>query len=319
MSTAGTKPVVLLFEPIHQDAIDLLRKEAEVRMAKGLSESELLDQVADVEAIIIRANGRVSRRVMEAAPKLRVVGRHGTGVEAIDREAADQLGITVVNTPEANVESVAEHALGMMIALAKRMMEADRALRAGDWQARYRLTGHELHGKTLGVLGFGRIGTRLAEIACLSLQMEVLYYDQVAYPESEAKLGAKRLELTPLLERADVISVHVPLLQSTTHLLGEEAFRAMKPTCLLINTSRGPVVDQSALIAALQAGQIAGAGLDVFDPEPLPADHPLLQLENVVLSPHMAAHTDEALRRMAMVAKDILAVLNGEEPTYRVR
>lgn len=318
MRDQTSQPIVLLFEPIHPDAVDLLKSQAQVRMAAGISEEELLGQVGDVDAIIIRANGQVSRRLMESAPRLKVVGRHGTGVEAIDRRAAAELGITVVNTPEANVESVAEHALGMMIALAKRLMEADRALRSGDWESRYRLTGHELHAKKLGIIGFGRIGTRLAQMAKAAFEMELLYFDQVAYPETEAKLGARRVDLRSLLEQADVVSVHVPLLPATEGLIGVDAFRTMKTSALLLNTSRGPVVDQTALLQALQDGWIAGAGLDVFDPEPLPAGSKLLELENVIVSPHMAAHTDEALRRMAMVAKDILAVLNGRQPTFSV-
>lgn len=313
-----SRPVVLLYEPIHEEAIELLSQSAEVRLAESLDEETLIQAVADVEGIIIRANGCVSRRLMEAAPRLKVVGRHGVGVEAIDRQAAAELGIVVVNTPDASIEAVAEQCLGMMIALAKRLPESDCALRAGDWHARYRLTGVELFGKSLGIVGFGRIGQRVAAICHHAFAMPVLYYDAVAYPQMEAELSARIVSLEELLASADFVSVHVPLLPDTHRLIDEVALYRMKPTAYLINTSRGPVIDQAALVRALQTGRIAGAGLDVFDPEPLPIDHPLFKLENVIVSPHMASHTDEALLRMAMVVKDILAVIEGRAPEHPV-
>jgi len=309
-----TKPVVLLYEPIHAKAEELLEQHAEVRMAESLDEKRLLQIVGEVEGIIIRANGKVSRRLMEAAPRLKVVARHGTGVEAIDRKAAAELGIAVVNTPAANVESVAEQCVAMMINLSKRILEADRALRLGDWEARYRLTGIEPYGKTLGVIGIGRIGYRVAEICNAGLHMPVIYYDVVPNEKAETRLGAQRVELDDLLRRADFISVHLPLVPATQGIINADALRKMKPSAYLINTSRGAVVDQAALIQALQGGWIAGAGLDVFDPEPLPNDNPLLKLENVVVTPHMAAHTDEALLRMAMVVEDVIAVIEGRKP-----
>ena len=318
MSDSSRRPVVLLFEEIHPKAVERLTAKAEVRLATSLAPEALLHQVADVDGIIIRANGKVDRRLMEAAPRLKVVGRHGTGVEAIDLEAAVERSIAIVNTPLANVESVAEHALGMMIALAKRLPEADRAIRAGDWDARYRLTGRELAGKTLGLVGMGRIGGRLAELAHGAFAMRLLYRDIQPYPDYEARLKAERVELDQLLVESDVVSVHVPLLPETHSLIGEAELRSMRSTAFLLNTARGAVVDSQALLQALTEGWIAGAGLDVFEPEPLPPDHPLLALENVILSPHMAAHTDEALLHMALVADDILAVLDGREPTHRV-
>jgi D-3-phosphoglycerate dehydrogenase len=312
------KPVVLLYEPIHARALEYLKERAEVRMAESLEESDLLGVVGDVDGIIIRANGKVSRELMKAAPRLKVVARHGTGVEAIDLKAAAELGITVVNTPAANVESVAEQCLAMMIILAKRILLADHAIRAGDWAARYRLTGVELLGKTLGVVGIGRIGYRVAELGHTALHMPVLYYDIVSSPKAEADLQAKKVELDELLANADFISLHLPLLPSTRGLVDAQFLKKMKLGAFLINSSRGPVVNQADLIQALQQGWIAGAGLDVFNPEPLPPDHPLLKLENVVLSPHMAAHTDEALYRMAMVVEDVLAVIDGRVPQYPV-
>lgn len=318
------KPVVLLYEPIHAEALMLLREGADVAFAESLDEGYLVSAVAEasVDGIIIRANGRVTRPIMEASPQLKVVGRHGVGVEHIDRQAAAQLGVVVVNTPEANVESVAEHCVGMMIALAKRLLLADHALRDGDWDARYRLTGSELAGKTLGVVGFGRIGQRVGRLCRAAFDMSVLYYDVVDYPEASAQLDARRLPLKEVLAASDFVSVHVPLLPGTQGLIGADELRAMQPHAYLINTARGPVVNQTALLQALQEGWIAGAGLDVFDPEPLPPSSPpsrlLLGLDNVIVSPHMAAHTEEALLRMAMVVSDVLAVIEGRQPRFPV-
>lgn len=313
-----TKPVVLLYEPIHERALALLKEQADVRLAESLDEADLVDVVADVEGIIIRANGKISRKIMQAAPKLKVVARHGTGVEAIDHEAAAELGIVVVNTPEANVESVAEQCLAFMLVLGKRVLESDAAIREGDWDSRYRLIGTELLGKTLGLVGFGRIGQRVAELCHSSLCMPIMYFDVVSYPDLESALGAEKVSLEEILESADFLSIHVPLLESTRGLIGEVELQRMKPSAFLINSARGPVVDQRALVKALKNGWIRGAGLDVYDPEPLPPDSPLLSMDNVVLSPHMASHTDEALFRMAMVIEDVLAVIREEAPKFPV-
>jgi D-3-phosphoglycerate dehydrogenase len=312
------KPVVLLYEPIHEKAMALLDEQAEVRMAESLAPEDLIREVADVQGIIIRANGQISREVMQAAPNLKVVARHGTGVEAIDHEAAAELGVVVVNTPEANVESVAEQCLAFMIVLGKRLLESDAAIRAGDWEARYRLIGTELMGKTLGLVGFGRIGQRVAELCHTALSMPIQYSDVVQYSEAGRALGATKISLEELLGSADFVSLHVPLLDETRGLIGAAELRSMRSTAFLINTSRGAVVDQDALVRALEEGWIRGAGLDVYDPEPLPTDSPLLAMDNVVLSPHMASHTDEALYRMAMVIDDVLAVIRGEQPKYPV-
>jgi len=312
------KPIVLIYEPIHANAVAVLGERAEILWARSLDEESLLEQVPPVDGIIVR-NWKVTRRVMEAAPRLKVIGRHGIGVDQIDMEAARELGIVVVNTPGAATESVAEHSVGMMIALAQHIVQADRALRAGDWEARYDLTGRELQHKILGIVGCGRIGTRVATLCHTALEMPILYHDIVNVPQAEAQLGARRVPLDELLETADVVSLHVPLVAETRGLIGGEALRRMKCDALLINTARGPVVDQAALVEALRGGWIAGAGLDVFDSEPLPPDSPLLRLPNVVVTPHMAAFTKEGLLRMAMsVVDDVLAVLEGGVPKHPV-
>ncbi len=310
------KPRVLVLEPIHESGMSKLRAHADVVMAESLDEDSLRRQIADVQGVVVRAGGKLTRSVLEAADGLRVIGRHGVGLDNIDLEAAKELGIAVVYTPEANAESVAEHAVGMMLALAKRLHEGHEALRAGDWGARYRLTGRELLGKILGVVGMGRIGRRVAEICSLAFSMEVMFYD-VVEPQLPPGLRAIRVDLEELLSRADFVSFHVPLLPSTYHMLGERELRLMPKTSCLVNTSRGGVVDQDALVKALREGWIAGAALDVFEPEPLPADSPLLELPNVLITPHMASHTEESLQRMSEVVDDVLAVLEGRQPRFR--
>jgi D-3-phosphoglycerate dehydrogenase len=311
--------VILLFEGFHKDGLAMLEERCEVHYASNLEEEELLTEVADVNGIIVRANGEVSRRLMEAAPRLQVVGRHGVGVDNIDLAAAAELGIVVVNTPGVMTESVAEHCLGLMLALTKRIVRADKAARLGVWQVRYEYIGEELYGKTLGVVGFGQIGQRVAELCHVALKMPVLYWDVVEYPEAAAEVNARRVPLEELLSQADVVSLHVPLLPSTQGLIGEAELRRMKSTAYLINTARGPVVEEAALVTALKEGWIAGAGLDVFEVEPAAPDNPLLGLANVVVTPHMASHTQEATRRMAMtVVSDVIRVLEGRRPTYSV-
>lgn len=309
---------VLLYEDMHQAGKDLLAEKAEVVMARSLDEDDLIEQVKDVDAIIIRANGAVSAQLMDAAPKLKAVGRHGVGIEAIDLEAAKARDIVVCNTPLANVESVAEQAVGLMIAVSKQIVRADKAIREGRWQVRYEYIGQELSGRTLGFIGMGGIGGRVAEICHLGFNMPILYHDLVRYPQAEEALGAKKLPIEEVLARADYISVHVPLLPATRGMIGREQFQLMKHGAIFINTARGPIVDEAALLEALTNGHLAGAGLDVYAVEPPIPNNPLFQLENVVLTPHMAAHTDDALQAMSLVAEDILRVLEGEEPVYRV-
>jgi D-3-phosphoglycerate dehydrogenase len=309
---------VLLYEDMHEAGKRLLAEKAEVIFARSLDEDDLIEQINDVDALIIRANGAVTARLLDTAPRLKVIGRHGGGVDAIDLEAAKARGIVVCNTPLANVESVAEQAVGLMIALSKHIARADKAIREGRWEVRYQYIGQELRGRTLGLVGMGRIGGRVAEICNLGFGMPILYHDVIHYPEAEQRLGARKLPLNEVLAQADYVSVHVPLLPQTRGLIGHKEFALMKRGSIFINTARGPVVDEGALLEALVGGHLAGAGLDVYSEEPIGRDHPLLGRENVVLTPHMAAHTEDALRAMSLVAEDVLRVLEGQEPVYRV-
>jgi D-3-phosphoglycerate dehydrogenase len=255
---------------------------------------------------------------MESAQKLKGIGRHGVGVENIDLEAATEKGIWVVNTPYANDASVAEHFFGLALILSKMLKKAEVALREGRFEVRYQYIGNELHGKTLGILGFGRIGKAVGRIGHSGFNMKVLYYDAIRYEEVEKEINAKKVSLEEVLTQSDYISINLPMLPATKGLIKEREFGLMRPSAYIINLARGPIWDEKALYAVLKERRIAGAGSDVYEVEPAGKDHPLFQLENFIGTPHMAAHTDEALRRMSRVAEDLIRVLEGKKPIYPV-
>ena len=314
----GSRFKILLYESMHLEGTELLEEKCDLIYARSYDEKYLIDQVADVDAIIIRANGSVTKAIIESGAKLKVIGRHGVGLDAIDLEAAKKNGVKVVYTPMANKESVAEHFVGLALMLAKKMRLADIALRDGRWQARYELIGTEMYGKTLGVLGFGRIGRQTARICKNGFDMKILYYDQMDYPEAEVELNAKRVDEKTLFSNADFISINLPLLPETRHFVNSERLHFMKPTAFLINMARGPIWNEADVVKALQDKSIAGAGSDVYEIEPITSDNPLFKLDNFVGTPHMSAHTEESMIRMSMVARDVLAVLEGREPEFAV-
>ncbi len=309
---------ILLYESMHQKGTALLEEVCSVTYAKSYNEKDLIGQVLDVDAIIIRANGAVSEKLIEAAPKLKVIGRHGVGLDAIDLAAAKKKGIQVVYTPQANKESVAEHFVSLALMLAKKIRLADIALRDGNWQARYELIGTELRGKTLGVLGFGRIGQQTARICHFGFGMPIVYYDPFGFPEVEKELGASQVDEKKLFKESDLISINMPLLPETQHFVNVKLLRLMKQTAFLINMARGPVWNETDIVEALRTKRIAGAGCDVYEVEPVEVNNPLLQLDNFVGTPHMSAHTEEAMVRMSLVARDVLAVLEDREPEFPV-
>jgi D-3-phosphoglycerate dehydrogenase len=308
---------IVVTEPIHPAGMRILEQAGEVVRPATLDPAGLRAVVSDADAVVVRIT-RFPAELIEAASRLKVIGRHGVGVDNVDLEACTRRGIPVVFTPEANAESVAENVLGCMITLAKRILPGDRALRAGQFAARNELFGMELAGKTIGIIGLGRIGRRVAQMCRAALDMHVIGLDPVISTDQAATLG---IELAPdlrsLLSRADIVTLHVPLTPSTRGLLGAEQLQWMKPGAYLINTARGGIVDEQALYEALTAGRLAGAALDVFAEEPPSTDHPLFRLDNVIVTPHMAAHTEEAMYRMAtMVAEEIVAVLEGKRPRW---
>ena len=309
---------ILLYEDMHEAGKDLLREKAEIFFARSFEEASLIKEVREMDGIVIRANGKVSRILMDSAAKLKVIGRHGVGVENIDLEAATEKGIWVVNTPDANDTSVAEHFFGLALMLSKMLKKADIALHEGRFEARYQYIGRELHGKTIGILGFGKIGRAIGRIGHKGFDMRVLYYDAIQYEKVEKEIQAVKVSLEEVLSQSDYISINLPMLPETKGLLKEREFGLMKPSAYIINLARGPIWDEKSLYSVLKEGRIAGAASDVYEVEPAPKDHPLLQLENFIGTPHMAAHTDEALRRMSLVAEDVIRVLEGKAPVHPV-
>jgi D-3-phosphoglycerate dehydrogenase len=307
---------VLMYETMHARGTQLLEETCDLVYASSLDEEKLVGQVQDVNAIIIRANGAVTRKIIEAAPALRVIGRHGVGLETIDLQAAKDKRVPVVYTPIANSESVAEHFVALALMLAKKIRLADMALRQGYWKARYELIGTELREKTLGVVGFGKIGQQTARICHYGFGMPVIYHDVINFPVAETELNAVRKDAKVVFAEADFISINLPLLPQTRHFVNADLIGRMKPTAFIINMARGPIWNEKDLIQALQQKTIAGAGSDVYEEEPASAKNPLFQMDNFVGTPHMSAHTDESMMRMSMVAEDVLAVLQGRKPRY---
>lgn len=307
---------VVLYEKMHQVGTDYLRDRAEVVVSPVPDEETVVTLARDADAVIIRANGRITKRLLNDAPRLKVIGRHGVGLETIDIEEATRCGVWVVYTPEANAVAVAEHVLGMILALAKRMPMVDKEVRRGGWDVRYRFLGKQVRGGTLGVIGLGRIGRTLAEMCRKALDMRVIYHDKMRFRELEERLPCEFVPLERLLTEADVVSLHVPRTEETVALIDKERIAQMKPGATLINAARGGVVDENALAQALQEGRLYGAGMDVFEKEPPDPSHPLFQAENVLMSAHMAAHTEEAMIAMSMVAEDVIRVLEGNFPKY---
>jgi D-3-phosphoglycerate dehydrogenase len=309
---------VLLTDKIDAAGMEILEKVAEVKFSSSLSEDVLASEASDVDGMIVRVPAFVTRKVLENARRLKVVGRFGVGYENIDVDAATEKGVVVTYTPGANTLSVAEHVIGLMFALAKQITQTDNAVRKHDWEMRLHYSGMELAEKTLGMVGFGRVGTHLAKLA-RGLGMSVLVFDPYVAREKAGELGVELLTLEPLLTRSDFIVICCALTDETRGLIGEKALALLKPTAYLVNVARGPIVDEQALIKALRNKRIAGAALDVFEKEPPDPNNPLLKLENVILSPHIAGVAHEASRRISVwVAEDVVRVLNREPPKYPV-
>ena len=314
------KPRVYVTRKIPEVGIELLKKFCDVDYRDEVpppSREELLDAVEDVDAVYCTLNEKIDEEVMDRAEKLKVIGTMSVGVDHIDVDHATSKGIYVVHTPGVLTETVADHAWALLLATARRIVEADRSIRNGEWKipwAPTMLLGYDVYGKTLGIIGIGRIGSAVARRA-KGFNMKVLYYDIVRREDLERELGIEYAELDELLRESDFVTLHVPLTPETKKLINEGKLKLMKRTAILVNTSRGAVVDQKALTRALQEGWIAGAGLDVFEKEPISVDDPLLKLDNVVLTPHIGSASHDTRNKMAeYVAEGIIKVLKGEKP-----
>ena len=313
-----TRPKVLFALPILQEAMDKLAEEADIIMAESVDEDYMAEAAAEVDAILVRGVVKITEKVIRSAKNLKVIARHGVGCDSIDVAVATELGIPVVYSPGSNTNSVAEHALALLLAVAKQLRQSDIALRGGNYDSRLKTRTVELQGKTLGVVGLGNIGRRFILICQNGFGMKVVGYDPYVDKKALAEAGLKVEvvdSLADVLQEADFVSLHAPSLPDTYKIMGREQFARMKESAFFINAARGPLVDEDALYEALQKGEIAGAGIDVFDPEPPAKDNPLFQLPNVVVTPHTAANGDQALRNMAFMAvNNMLQVLRGEEP-----
>jgi len=292
---------ILVTDPIHEDGLEQLREFAEVDMAIGLKQEELIKRVTDFDILVVRSATKVTREVLEAAKELKLVVRAGVGLDNIDLKAAKERGINVANTPEAPSIAVAELVMGLMLSWARKIPQADAGMKQEKWEKK-QLMGTELRGKTLGIIGTGRVGKEVGRRA-KSFEMNLLAYDVVKDEEFAKEVAARYVDLETLLRESDYVTLHVPLIQQTKHMLGAREFELMKPTAVLVNVSRGGVVDEAALVEALRAGKIAGACLDVYEREP-PKDSPLLGLPNVVLTPHIGASSKEAQRAAALLAAE---------------
>jgi D-3-phosphoglycerate dehydrogenase len=307
---------ILITDGLHDSAIAIMEKAAKVQNQPDISAVELIQTVPAADALIVRGRTKVTADVFSAASKLKVVGRAGVGVDNIDLKAAKEKNVVVVNAPQSTSVAVAEHTFALLLSLARQVPFADAGLRRGEWLKK-KLEGFELFGKTLGIIGMGRIGGHVA-VRAASFGMTCLGYDPLIPADEIARRGAQPAELDNLLRRADILTLHVPLTPETRGLINADRIAQMKRGAYLVCTARGNLIDEAALLTALDSGQIAGAALDVFAVEPV-VDSPLVKHAKVVCTPHIAAQTGEAQERAARdIAEEILTVLRGEKPRWRV-
>ena len=308
------RPRVYVTRGVHLSVLTRLSEICETRAWAGPGRcpaDRLEKEVADVEAVL--GTDPWTAALMDQAPHLRIIGLTAVGFDSVDVAAATERGIIVTNTAGSLTDTVADLVFGLILAAARRVCEMDRWVRAGQWQGAAPMA-LDVHHKTLGIVGFGRIGVAVAERA-RGFRMPVLYHDVIRRPDLEKEFGYQFLDLDSLLSESNFVTIHTALTPETRGMIGEAQLGKMKRTAFLINTSRGPVVDERALIRALQQGQIAGAGLDVFEKEPIDSENPLLKMENVVTLPHVGSATEATRRAMVdLAAENVLAVLQGKQP-----
>lgn len=307
---------VLVAEPLGREGLELLGREHQVDLRTNLARDEFLAALPDYDALLVRSQVKVDAEAIAAGRRLVVVGRAGVGTDNIDLDAATRAGVAVVNAPTANTVAAAEHTLALIYALARHIPAAEASLRRGEWR-RADFVGLELSGKTLGVVGLGKIG--LAVVArARAMEMDLLGCDPFVANDVAAASGVRLVELDELLAQADVVTLHVPLSAATRAMIGAAQLALMKPTALLVNVARGGVVDEAALAAALHAGRLGGAAIDVYEVEP-PRDSPLLSAPNAVLTPHLGASTAEAQAKVSIeVVEQVLDVLAGRPAAHQV-
>lgn len=307
---------IVISHPLYRDGMALLEGKAEIVITNDGDSDRILDSLIDADAYILRI-GKIDRKAIERCEKLKVITRPGVGYDSVDVQAATERGIPVVLCPAANARAVAEHTVALLLACAKNIVESVNETKAGNFGIRNRYAAVDIVDKMLVVLGFGNIGRQVAKL-CAALDMKVGVFDPFVKRETAEEMGYVYFEnMLDALAAADFVSLHMPSMPSTRGMIAAEQFKAMKPTAFFLNAARGDVVDEPALIAALKNGEIAGAGLDVLVEEPFPADHPFMTMPNVVLTPHMAAQSQETVSKLVtMAAEGTLAVLRGEKWPY---
>lgn len=303
---------ILVSDALSEEGLKILKEvgEFEIDVKTDLKPEELKDIIKEYEALIVRSATKVTKDIIEAAQKLKVIGRAGVGLDNVDLEAATQKGIIVMNTPAGNTISTAEHTMSMILSLSRNIPQANASTKKGEWK-RSKFMGVELYGKMLGIVGFGRIGTEVAKRA-FSFGMKVLAYDPFLSREVAESLGVEVVEFKELLDRSDFITVHTPLTPETRHMISAEEFRLMKKGVRIINCARGGIIDEAALAQAIKEGRVAAAAMDVFEKEPIPQESELLKLDNVITTPHLGASTEEAQVNVAIEVAEIVrdALLN---------
>lgn len=307
---------IVISHPLYRDGMALLEGKAEIVITNDGDSDRILDSLIDADAYILRI-GKIDRKAIERCEKLKVITRPGVGYDSVDVQAATERGIPVVLCPAANARAVAEHTVALLLACAKNIVESVNETKAGNFGIRNRYAAVDIVDKMLVVLGFGNIGRQVAKL-CAALDMKVGGFDPFVKRETAEEMGYVYFEnMLDALAAADFVSLHMPSMPSTRGMIAAEQFKAMKPTAFFLNAARGDVVNEPALIAALKNGEIAGAGLDVLVEEPFPADHPFMTMPNVVLTPHMAAQSQETVSKLVtMAAEGTLAVLRGEKWPY---
>jgi D-3-phosphoglycerate dehydrogenase len=290
-----------------------------ISLPPGAEERSLRDLAQEADALITRGGIKVTRELMASSPRLKAVGVHGIGCDHVDLEAARELGKIVFNTPTALTETVAEMTMALMLALTRRVVSADKAVRAGEWSRKYGdLRGTEIVGKTVGIIGLGKIGSAVAR-RLKPFGVRLIYHDVRENPELERETGIERVAIEELLSRSDIVTLHVPYTSETHHIISGEEIGMMRDGAFIVNTARGRIIDQGALVEALRREKVAGAALDVFEEEPLDPGSPLASMDNVILTPHLGASSVEAMERMAVqVAYGVLKVLRNEAPDHPV-
>lgn len=302
---------ILVSDPVSVQGVELLQQKYEVDVKTGLPIEELIRIIPEYDALVVRSETKVTKAVLDAAVKLKVIGRAGVGVDNIDVPEATKKGVIVLNAPEGNTVAATEHTVAMMLALARNIPQAHASLKNGQW-LRSKMMGVEMRGKTLGILGLGRIGSGVAKRA-QAMEMNIVAYDPFISADQAKAMGIKLVELAEIFPVADFITLHLPKTAETKNLLNKETFAKMKPGVRIINCARGGVVNEIDLAEAVEQGIVAGAAIDVFEKEPVDFDNPLLKLDQVIVTPHLGASTAEAQVGVAVdVAESIIAVLKGE-------